>query len=532
MRPAFFFPVLLASLLLSLPGCSSKGPDKQKPWVVVLDETATRAAAVRRAEELARAHPEKLRNTVALSVIEKIGVVRHLVVSGGFTGRPEAEALGGELGKSGSVQLQVICITGLRLAEGEALAGASAPEEVEFIEKLAACLPAPTAALHLHSFLLLKDPRHAGRFHQGSFGRAASLKWSLKFGRLGWKATAEATYRPPGSFDDQEAVRVFVGFLNPKADGAEMLKKTYNFLWEHRSPTEAEWDQIEEEKERERKKRRRKRRRRHRRKKEPKPEPEPKVELKELPQAVAGVLFGGAAKLHPVERVTFLYFKATDEATPFYNAWIALDAQGPALFLVLFRNEETARDLLAPRTLGKPIGLAHSVYLKSAWQVLPDAFVEGEEMAFLGMDRLARWLDRKRRRLDWARAHGESPVLGAGYTIGEVWWGINWVDLGSKPVAEAAFDSAYIAPRKEKLQKMLKARRSVNYEMGVSLHEIEDVMGWHFKGAANGRMQELYFRKDTVLWLLQAAQSKQGGMQPHDLLGRVDLLQIWEEPEE
>ena len=79
---------------------------------------------------------------------------------------------------------------------------------------------------------------------------------------------------------------------------------------------------------------------------------------------------------------------------------------------------------------------------------------------------------------------------------------------------------------------MLKARRSVRYEMGVSLHDIEGVVGWHFKGAANGRMQELYFRKDTVLWLLQATQSKKGGMQPHDLLGRAELLQIWEEPEE
>jgi len=536
MRPAILFPASLARallalvLLLCLPGCPSKGPDKQKPWVVVLDETTTRKAAVQRAEELARAHPEKLQDAAALSVTEKIGVARHLVVSGGFKGQPEAEALGRELGKSGSARLQVISITGLRLAEEEALADASAPEEVEFIETLAASLPAPTVALHLHSFLLLEDPEQAGRYHQGSFGRAALLKWSLKFGRLGWKATAEATYRPPGSSDDQEAVRVFVGFLNPGADGTEMVKKIYNFLWDHRSPTEEEWDQIEEEQERERKKRRRRKRRRRRRKKAP--EPKPEVVVKEPPRAQDGVFFWGSAKLHPVERVTFQPFKDTDEATPFCNAWIVLGPQKQAVFLVLFKKEETARALLAPRTLGKSTGLAHSVYLKRAWQVLPDAYIEGEKMVYLGMDRLARRLDRKRRRLDWVKAHEENPVVGAGYKIGDDWWGINWVDLGSKPVAEAAFDTAYIAPRKEKLQKMLKARRAVRYEMGVNLYDIEGVMGWHFKGAANGRMQELYFRKDTVLWLLQANQSKKGGMQSHDLLGRVELLQIWDEPEE
>jgi hypothetical protein len=80
---------------------------------------------------------------------------------------------------------------------------------------------------------------------------------------------------------------------------------------------------------------------------------------------------------------------------------------------------------------------------------------------------------------------------------------------------------------------MLKSRRGVNYDMGVSLHEVGDTtMAWHFKGAARGRMQELYFRTDTVLWLLQAKQSRKGPMQPQDLLARVDLLQIWDEPEE
>jgi hypothetical protein len=105
------------------------------------------------------------------------------------------------------------------------------------------------------------------------------------------------------------------------------------------------------------------------------------------------------------------------------------------------------------------------------------------------------------------------------------------VDLGSTPVAEAAFESAYIDPRKEELQKMLKSRRSVPYEMGVSLQEVGDVTGWHFKGAAQGHVQELYFRKDTALWLLQATQAKKGGIQPQDLLARVELLQIWNQPE-
>jgi hypothetical protein len=531
MRSAFFLPALL-TLLLCLSGCPSKGPDKKKPWVVILDEVATRAAALQRAEELARAHPQKLQNAMALSVVEKIGVVRHLVVSGGSALRPEAEALARELGKAGSARLQVISIIGLRLAGEEALADSSAPEEVEFIEELASRLPAPTAAVRVRSFLLLRNPGQAGRYHQGAFGRAAPLKWVRKFDQLGWKATAEAAYQPRGSSDDRETVRVFIGWLSPGADIQEMIKQTYNFLWDHRSPTEEEWGQIEEAQERERRKRRwrRKRGRRHRRPKAP--EPKPEVELKKTPEAVGAVLCWGPAKVHPVERVTFLPFKDTDADTPCYNAWIAPGPEKQAVILVLFNSQETARTLLLPRTLGKPSGMLNSVYLKSAWQVLPDVSIEGEELAYLGMDRLGRRLDRRRRRLDWAKAHGEAPILGAGYLAGEAWWGINWVDLGSQAVAEAAFDSAYVAPRKEQLQKMLKSRRNVRYDMGVSLHEIEDVMAWHFTGAAHGRMQELYFRRGTALWLLQATQSKQGGIQTQDLLARVELLQIWNTREE
>jgi hypothetical protein len=525
--PALFAPVLL----ICLAGCPSKGPDKKKPWVVVLDEVATRAAAVQRAEELARAHPEKLQDAAALSVTEKIGVVRHLVVSGGFRDKPEAETLARELSKSSSARLGVISVTGLRMAEDRALADSSAPEEVEFIEKLASRLPAPSGTRRLYSFLLLRDPEKAGRYHQGSFGRAAPLRWERRFSQLGWKATAEATYRPRGSQDDREAVRVFVGWLNPGVDGAEMLKKTYNFLWDHRSPTEEEWEKILKQEEQERRQRKRKRKRSRGRQVKKAPEPELQVELREPPGAIDRVLFWGPAKVHPVERVTFLPFKDTDGETPFCSAWIALGPQKEAVILVLFVDEEAAKSLLAPRTLGRASGLAHSVYLKSAWQVLPDVSIEGEEMAYLGMDRLSRWLDRKRRRLDWAKAHGETPVLGAGYITGEAWWGITWVDLGSTPVAEAAFESAYIDPRKEELQKMLKSRRSVPYEMGVSLQEVGDVTGWHFKGAAQGHVQELYFRKDTALWLLQATQAKKGGIQPQDLLARVELLQIWNQPE-
>jgi hypothetical protein len=215
------------------------------------------------------------------------------------------------------------------------------------------------------------------------------------------------------------------------------------------------------------------------------------------------------------------------------TAWIAVGPEKQSVILVLFENPELVKSLMAPRTMGKSSGLAHSIYIKSAWQILPDVVIEEEEMVYLGLDRFGGRLDRKRRRLDWAKAHSEVPMIAAGYADPKAWWGINWVDLGNKAVAETAFDAAYVVPRKEKLQRMLKSRRGVNYDMGVSLHEVGDAtMAWHYKGAARGRMQELYFRTDTVLWLLRAAQSRKGPMQPQDLLARVDLLQIWDEPEE
>jgi len=460
-------------------------------------------------------------------VLEKIGVVRHLVVSRGYSTRQEAEAIAKQLGASG-LRLEVISIIGLRLADETTLADASAPEEVEFIEKLAAGLPAPPAGMELFSFLLLKTPNDAGRYQMRSFGRFAPVYWVRSLTKLDWKATAEAIYRKQGSFDDADTVRIFVGWLNPGADPQEAINKTYNFLLEYLSPTEEEWDQIEEEQKRKRRERRRRRKRR--RSKQPEPEV---VEAKTAPEPIDAAFWWGLAKVHPVERVTFVPRLDTDSDTPMRNAWIALGPQKQSVILVLFENPELVKSLLAPRTIGRSFGLAHSVYLKHAWQVLPDVAIEEEGMVYLGMDRLAGRLDRKRRRLDWAKAHADARVIAAAYADKQAWWGISWVDLGSKAVAETAFDTAYVAPRKEKLQRMLKSRRGVNYDMGVSLHEVGDTtMAWHFKGAAHGRMQELYFRTDSVLWLLQAKQSRKGPMQPQDLLARVDLLQIWDEPEE
>ena len=526
MRRLRVIPVLL--VLLGFCGCQSKGPDKQKPWVVVLDETATRVAAERRAAELAEAHPEMLDGAGALSVLEKIGVVRHLAVSRGFSTRQEAEAVAKQLGASGP-QLQVISITGLRLAGEKAYADASAPEEVEFIEKLAASLPAPAPGMELHSFLLLKTPDKADRYQLGNFGRCAPVYWERKFARLGWNATAEATYRKPGSLDDADTVRILVGWLNPGADHQDMLNKTYTFLWDYLSPTEEEWEQIEKEQKQKRKQRRQRRKRRRRKQPE---EPEV-VETRTVPEPVDAAFWWGPAKVHPVERVTFVPRLDTDADTPMRTAWIASGPEKQAMIVVLFENPELVKSLMAPRIMGKSAGLAHSVYLKNAWQVLPDVVIEEEEMIYVGMDRFGSQLDRKRRRLDWAKAHSEVPVIAAGYADKQAWWGVSWVDLGSPGVAEAVFDSAFVASRKEKLQRMLKSRRGVNYDMGVSLHEVGDAtMAWHFKGAARGHMQELYFRTDSVLWLLKATQSKKGPMQPQDLLARVDLLQIWDEPEE
>jgi len=339
---------------------------------------------------------------------------------------------------------------------------------------------------------------------------------------------AEATYRRQGSSDDADTVRIFVGWLDSGADPQEMINKTCNFLLGYTSPTNEEWKQVEEEQKRKRRERRRRRKRRRRKQ----PEPEV-VELKTAPEPVETAFWWGPVKVHPVERVTFVPRLDTDADTPMRTAWIALGPQKQSVMLVLFNNPELVKSLVAPRTMGKSSGLAHSIYLKCAWQVLPDVAIEEEQMVYLGMDRFAGRLDRKRRREDWAKAHADARVLAAGYADKQAWWGISWVDLGSLAAAEAAFDSAYVLPRKEKLQRMLKSRRGVNYDMGVSLHEVgEATMAWHFKGAAHGRMQELYFRTDTILWLLQATQSRKGPMQPQDLLARVDMLQIWDVPEE
>jgi len=102
-------------------------------------------------------------------------------------------------------------------------------------------------------------------------------------------------------------------------------------------------------------------------------------------------------------------------------------------------------------------------------------------------------------------------------------WQMNWVDLSSEALATQAFEQSWVNPRQLHIQAELR-KKKVNYDMGVILKEIGDIQAWWLKGAARGRMQEVYFQRGGEVWLIQAPSS----MPEEQLSIRLEVLPIWE----
>jgi hypothetical protein len=78
------------------------------------------------------------------------------------------------------------------------------------------------------------------------------------------------------------------------------------------------------------------------------------------------------------------------------------------------------------------------------------------------------------------------------------------------------------------IQKVLKSKRKVRYDVGIALHEVGDVQGWWLNGARKGRLQEIYFNRNNMIWLVAAPTTKRGGPQRDQLLARLEMLPLWD----
>jgi len=517
----FFIALGLAGVLCA---CTSDKPDASTPWVVVLDESANRSMAVQRAEQLAEQHPEKLEDATTISYLDQT-TIRHLVVSPGQADQQRARELAKQVSKSRPLRLRVLDTRALKTVSEEEDFDSGAPEDAELLEQLAALLPEPMES-DLDSFILWTAPEQSGRSALKAFGHGCPGKWWAAFNQLGWQASAQAVYRPRQSPD--QGVHFFVG-KSLKAGDGEAMKRVYNFLLDFVGPTQEEWEQKSKKKSRKRKRRRR------RRKKPSKAVAEVDLVLKELPPGKPFVLPWGSTEVVRVERVAFEKKPKIRKETPVRTALIGMLPDKMGVLLVLYDPEQAGmvERMLAPRTLGEQRGLAPTPYVAGFWQVLPEVSLEEDSLSYLAMQRLITRFDRKRRRTKLLKRVGNRPVFLAGYrSAGLARWQISFSDLGDQSDAKKLYDSAYVEPRKENLQRMLKSRRRVRYDVGIAFHEIGDTLGWHLRGAKGGSLQELYFQRKGVIWLLQAVERGKARMDSEGLLARTELLQIWDEAAE
>jgi hypothetical protein len=523
--------VALLAVLAAAAGCTEPGPNEKKPWVLVLAEKPTHRAAARAAERLAE-RDAAFEGSSALSLRAANGGRRHLLVSAPRAARAGLDALAEKLPGTAGRRLERLDVRRVERLDPERLAIISPPEDCETIERLARLLPRPMDE-RLVSFLIRADSGGAGG--PGGLARSAAAGFSRAFAELGWRATAEATYRAAGA---EGRCHVFIGWLAADGDAEAALRASYNFLLArvHPQPAAAADEAAAESTERQR---RRKRRRRRRRPQPAPAEPLPLVPVQQpLPERVAGRMPWGESELIALERVGLrvlppagrLRRQRLAAPPPPWRARLAAAPGGGAVVLLLFDDEKLVDRLSRPSGLGQPTGLAHSSWLQAIWAALPEVTISGERFAYAAMQRLDDWLPAGlRRRLKLAAA-AERPVLQAGYRAakGRAGWQLNWFRTADAATAGRLFERALVAPRQALIKRVMEAERVVRYEVGLNLRETGDVQAWHLMGARRGRLQELYFQRGREVWLIRARTESSGGLSAGDLLGRVELLAIWD----
>jgi len=530
-------PAWLAALALA--GCPAGGPSEDRPWALALAEGDGAAEAAELAAELGAGRPE-LEGAVAVSLPSPEGPLRHLVVSRPVAEQAEAVALRAALLQGRPGQLELLDFRGLPqpVSREQAASEASAPEDAAELERLAAWLP-QAADAQILDLLLLEAPARLARGPLPLEGWAAPRPWARAFAGLGWAALGQARYRL-GQGGEAHEVRVFVGLADPGAgEGPDALRRVFDFLQEHVRADEPAAPAPPEATRPDRKAKKKKARPRGPRGRPAPPPPAPVGSgelalvpvVKELPAPEPRVLPWGPAEVVVVPRVALVPARKMRADTRLATAWIAWLPERKGVALFLLDDPARAAPWLAPRGLVPPRGLQLHPLVRLVWRCLPDAVPGGERLSHLGATRLRTWLPRDARGKGGLDALGDRPVLFAGYRSERAAWQMLWAALGDPAAARILFEEGLVQPRQRLMQGVLSSKRSVRYDVGVSLRELGDVQAWQFLGAAEGRLQELYFQRQGEVWLLAGSGPASGDsasqMSVQDFLARADSLPFW-----
>ncbi|MBW2699412.1 MAG: hypothetical protein JRF33_01225 [Deltaproteobacteria bacterium] len=510
-----------------LMACQKSGPDEKSPYFIVLERSPSAAVAAKRAEQYQN-QGKQFERAIALSLSKKGQGVLHRVTLCGFSSKGEARSRSKQLSGGLGNRLEVLDFRAYTLLDEEKSASATSPEGLEAIENMARLLPTPGQD-RLHRFLITEDPKGL-RGIPVPPGRLSPPRLSKGFGKLGFAGTAEAQYNTDGEGDGQ--VLWLAGRFEEPAS-PEQIKSAYNWLLkfvvepisEEALEAEAKAKLKHKRKRKRKRKRRSKRRTKRRRKKVPIKKPKAPLVLKELPVHASRLMPWGKMKLWVVEHIHLGSKHRAIKEGGSMTAWMCLGPDGKRLWMMIFNDSDLLERLITVDSLAEPTGLTYDLRMASFWSKLPEAIAEGEELRSLGSQPLSHRY-RKHRNQPWMNHQKENnDVHSVGYRnskSGQAWQ-MTWVDLGDEARATQAFEQAWVNPRQVHIQTELR-KKKVNYDMGVILKEIGDVQAWWLKGAARGRMQEIYFQRGVEVWLIQAPSS----MPEEQLSLRLEVLPIWD----
>ena len=484
--------------------CQRLSPSSSRPFAVILDAANSRAVAEKSAQQRRAEYP---------GLIEKVFVwpvsledeTLFLVTSQGLSSLEEAEKLvqGVQRQAKGSILPQFMDVFAIKASDKAEDRSLSVPSSASSLWELASRLPWSLDAT-LEGYLLRDGSSLSVEDGMPILPYGKETAFSTALARLGWKGFAQAVYHL-GSEAGRDRVWVFVGETEPgkAADGAlEAVQKLVGTLAaaSRAGPPRARLRPAK-----------------------PGPPVSPVASSKVKVKFPWGEIL--ATEWTQVLAETPSKGK---EPQIFAGTWVAALPEAAGVIAVAFDDPASAERLLQQRFHGEPRGLQLSPYLMKNLQEIPELNGWEEALSCMGMGRFERQMDGKRRQTDWGQKVSSLPCLWACYGKGPVRWQFNWVFIGDEDLAQIVYDEVYISARQEWLQEsVLHTRKKLDYDVGVLLVQVGDVQGWHFHGAQQGALQELYFRKRSGLWLLQALTPAAQGLTQEDLLQRALILPIW-----
>ncbi len=531
---------ILSCTLLLLASCSSSSPRKDRPWSLILAQAPTHDSAEALAEQLSKNDP-LLEDLMAVTVRDKEGGIRHLILSRGVENPTKLQKLKKALVAKAKVRLRELDIRKVQILDSKIIEGSLPPEGSDIFEHMAQILPNP-GDYKLKAFSIVKTGKE-GKTPPPKIPTVISAKKLSEFFRSsGFFIVGQAEYSSGAS--DSRAT-VLVGFVD-SADAGNIdlrMKRIYNFLLDYKVKVLAQSDEKERNVRKTHERRRRNRRwrakkrayRKGTRAKEMKQIPLVPI-LKDLPPASSVEIASEKLDVYELEGIDLKKKNrsvADLKEIPTLTAWLWHEKGSNEVVLWLFDDREMVKRLNLPCTLGDRVGLSLSVWVSAIWEALPEVTLESELLEFISYQDLETWVNRPVRKLPLLGSELHAPVFSAGYSSKDkntMRWQASWIKLSSKEKAKKFYEIGLLAPRQKRIKRILDSKRNISYDVGLTLHEVGDVQAWLLTGSSRGWTQEVFFTRGRDVWLITSGVPVHGGLTSDELLGRIELLSLWDLP--